>query len=314
MIKTREALLGIAVGKKGVGKTYETLNIVSGYLRGNPRAGVRPRPVLILDVNNEYANARADHGNPLFPNIKTIALEHVKLVPKQKPNPKTGHAYCYRVAPFKNDGTPMSIDEVRIALTTCLNDFRNGLFIIEDINKIISDSMPNDLMGRIVTQRHDSVDIITHFQTLGKAAHPKLWGNCNYLRFHKCEDTVAKNKDKLKTNVDGLLILEELVNYEYVNGNPRFNAYYDKDRVVVKGRFSKEQFAQAVERFLQKNPSIVKREANKIHVLDKGGVKAGTKIHKSVGDAGAFLLKSYVDEYYGNPDGKSNKKIVRKKK
>ena len=51
----REALLGIAVGRKGVGKTYATLELIQEYLRGNPQTGSKPRKVLLLDVNNEIA-------------------------------------------------------------------------------------------------------------------------------------------------------------------------------------------------------------------------------------------------------------------
>ena len=54
-MKEREALLGIAVGKKGVGKTYATLELIQDYLRGNPATGAQPRKVLILDVNNKLA-------------------------------------------------------------------------------------------------------------------------------------------------------------------------------------------------------------------------------------------------------------------
>ena len=63
MGKQREALLGIAVGKKGVGKTYATLIEIQRYLKGNPRTGAKPRKVLILDVNNEFGNIKGNGEN-----------------------------------------------------------------------------------------------------------------------------------------------------------------------------------------------------------------------------------------------------------
>ena len=72
----REALLGIAVGRKGVGKTYATLEIVTQYLTGTA-GGSKPRKVLILDTNNEYTNIKQDHNNPMFPEVKAIRLEDV---------------------------------------------------------------------------------------------------------------------------------------------------------------------------------------------------------------------------------------------
>ena len=41
----REALLGVAVGKKGIGKTYTTLQIIGHYIKGG--ASVKQRRELI---------------------------------------------------------------------------------------------------------------------------------------------------------------------------------------------------------------------------------------------------------------------------
>ena len=61
----REALLGVAVGKKGIGKTYTTLQIINHYIKGG--LNNKPRRALILDVNDE------------FESVKAIKLEDVKL-------------------------------------------------------------------------------------------------------------------------------------------------------------------------------------------------------------------------------------------
>jgi flagellar biosynthesis GTPase FlhF len=50
----REPKLGVAVGRKGVGKTYTTTKLIDSYVVGNPAKGVKPRKVLILDVNDEF--------------------------------------------------------------------------------------------------------------------------------------------------------------------------------------------------------------------------------------------------------------------
>jgi len=297
------------VGKKGAGKTYETLKTVSSYLRGDAISGVRPRNVLIMDVNNEYANVQQDHDNPMFPKIKTIKLEHVKLIAK-KDISKSG-AVCYRVAPFNGDGTPMSINEVRDALQICLQDFSNGLFIIEDINKIISDSLPNDLVGKIVTMRHVSVDIITHFQSIGKAANPKLWANANYIRFHKCDDTVRRHESKFGGDVTGLKVLETLIEMNFKADNKRFCAFYDKNYGTVRGNFTLPQFRAAVIKYLEYNPSVIKSEAARMYV---DGAKSGQKIHANYGVAGGYLIQDYIKLYYGNSNTpkKETKRTLKK--
>ena len=55
----REPKLGVAVGKKGVGKTYTTNKVIESYVKGNPSKGVKPRRALILDVNDEFEHIKA---------------------------------------------------------------------------------------------------------------------------------------------------------------------------------------------------------------------------------------------------------------
>jgi hypothetical protein len=58
-MEEREPKLGVAVGRKGCGKTYTTRRMLSQYVVGNPSKGVQPRRVLILDVNDEYEDIKA---------------------------------------------------------------------------------------------------------------------------------------------------------------------------------------------------------------------------------------------------------------
>ena len=284
---SREALLGIAVGKKGVGKTYTTLDTISYYLNGF-KGTVQPRKVLILDVNNEYQDCQIDHKNPNFPIIKALRLEDVR---KFTVHPKIE---ARRVSVLKPEGGKMSLIEIQNALDFILAHYQNGLLIIEDINKFISDSLPNDLMGSIATQRHLSVDIITHFQSVGKAANPKLWANCNWLRFHKCEDTIERHKNKFAGNIEHLKIAEKMVDLEYQRGNKRFYVYFDKDYGQLKGDFTKEQFKNAIETYLEDNYNIVDKALKQKH-LYSGQLKY--KDHKT---AVTGIVNKYIKDFYGN--------------
>ena len=53
----REPKLGVAVGRKGVGKTYTTNQMLAQYVQGF--GGAKPRKALILDVNDEFEDLRA---------------------------------------------------------------------------------------------------------------------------------------------------------------------------------------------------------------------------------------------------------------
>ena len=92
----REPKLGVAVGKKGVGKTYTTNNVIESYVKGNPNKGVKPRRALILDVNDE------------FEHIKALRLKDVM---KFSVHPIVE---ARRIRPFMEDGQRMTIRELSL--------------------------------------------------------------------------------------------------------------------------------------------------------------------------------------------------------
>ena len=284
----REALLGIAVGRKGVGKTYTTLKLIQEYLKGDPSAGSHPRKVLILDVNNEFMDVKSDQ-DPRFQHIKAISLDDIKKFTL------SNKIEARRVSILKPNGGKMNLVELAQALAHILDNYQNGLLLIEDINKFVSDSLPNDLVGSIITQRHVSVDVITHFQSVGKAAHPKLWANCNWLRYHQCDDTVERHKGKFAGNIIHLKLLEKMVNIEYKKGNQRFYAYLNKDEGKIQGEFTKKQFQFAIYEYLQDNYNTAVKP-----LLAKKDIMTGEKIYKSHKDLAIKLIKEYTEDYYGN--------------
>ena len=284
----REALLGIAIGRKGVGKTYSTLQLIQSYLRGNAQLGTRPRKVLILDVNNEFTDVKNDQ-NQNFQHIKAMRLEDVAKFTV------SNRVEARRISVMKPEGGKMNLTEIAEALHHILENYQHGLLLIEDINKFISDSLPNDLMGSIVTQRHVSVDVITHFQSVGKIAHPKLWANCNWIRYHKCDDTVERHKSKFSGNITHLYLLETLVNIEYAKGNKRFYAFLDKDEAVIQGNFTKRQFQYAIYTFLQDNYAKAVKP-----LLNKRNIMSGEKVYTDHKDLATKLIREYTSKYYGN--------------
>ena len=52
----RECKILISCGKKGVGKTIETIRMIDEYVAGIPSKGVPPRKALIFDVNDEFSS------------------------------------------------------------------------------------------------------------------------------------------------------------------------------------------------------------------------------------------------------------------
>ena len=230
----REPKLLVAVGKKGVGKSYTTLKMIENYVLGNPSKGVPPRRVLILDVNDEYQH------------IKAIRIQDVTLF--------SVHPLIEvrRIRPFLDDGRKMTLDDIAQTLFIVLETFRNGLLLVEDVNKYISDTMPNDLVGAICTNRHIGVDIIIHYQSIGRITS-KVWQNVNILRMHKFTDTVKKHKQKYEDKYEYLSIAESIINTKNEQGDKHFFCYADIDEERVYGAFSKQDFENAVNNFIQQN-------------------------------------------------------------
>ena len=240
---SRICKLGVAVGKKGIGKTYQTTQMMKDYVRGGN--GIKPRRVLILDVNDEFEEFRA---------MRVKDIELFSIHPKIE---------IRRIRPFKDDGTRMTLRDIADTLYIILEKYRGGLLLIEDINKYISDHLPNDLVGAICTNRHTNTDIIMHFQSIGRITS-KIWQNLNWIRFHKNSDSVERHKNKFPDKIDLFAIVESMVNKRYYDGDTRFYLYVDVDEEKIYGNYDEELFNHAVDEYCSMNHrQVVKPYINK---------------------------------------------------
>lgn len=231
----REPKLIVVTGKKGCGKTFITKKMMQSYAAGNPAKGVPPRRVLVLDVNDEFEDVK-----PIA--IKDIAVFSVHNIIEIR-----------RVRPFMPDtGKKMTLDDIANSLFTILDTYKNGMLLIEDINKYISDYMPNDVIGAICTNRHIGVDIVIHYQSIGRITS-KVWQNLNIIRMHKITDTVKRHMHKFEDKYEYLSIAENIINAKHEAGDNRFFLYVDVDDERVYGNFTKEDFEKAAMAFIQNN-------------------------------------------------------------
>ena len=266
----REALLGVAVGKKGIGKSYTTEQIIGSYIKGGSK--VKPRRALILDVNDE------------FQDVKAIRLNDVALFTF---HPKIE---CRRVRPYNEDGSKMTLREIADALWHILSVYKGGLLLIEDINKYIGDYLPNDLVGAICTNRHNDVDIIMHYQSIGRIT-TKIWQNINWLRFHKNTDSVDRHKKKFEDKYEALKICEIMINNQYFNGNPRFYLTLDCDNEKILGTYSQKMMSESIDEYIALNYRNKVRPL--LNQVDKSGKKIFTP-ESATQHVKKQLLKMYV--------------------
>jgi hypothetical protein len=268
----REAQLGIAVGKRGIGKTHTTLQIIDEYVTGF-NGSSRPRRALIMDVNDEFSQ------------IKALRIQDVPLFSRHPV------IEARRIRPYNANGNKMTLEEVCTTLFYILENFRGGLLLIEDINKYLTHHFPKDVVGAICTNRHGDLDIIMHYQAIGKVP-TTVWENANWIRFHKNNQSVDRHAKKFEDKHEMLKIAECLVDFQYENGNERFYAYCDIDFGKIKGNITQDMAMKAVEDYMIGNYSkVVVPETRRVN-LD------GSKVYPSVADASAHLKRQLLYKFF----------------
>ena len=258
----REPLLMAAAGKKGVGKSFQHMVLMNQYVTGDPMRGIVGRKCLIMDVNDEYGTF----------GVVPISLSDVALYAVHP------SVEIRRIRPFYPDGRRMTLDEWANALYYVLQRFRNGLLLIEDLNRFITDHMPQDFIGAIATNRHVGLDILLSYQSIGRI-NTKVWGNMNVLRFHKNTESVKKHEKKFPDKFEYMRIAEIMITKEYDKGNIRFFLYIDMDAEKIRGDFSKEMMEDAIKQYVYENhsalvkPYLVQKEGGKKKYTEEQAVK-----------------------------------------
>lgn len=231
----REPMIYVAIGKRGIGKTVTTIERIRQYVR------VHRRPVLIFDVNNEFSDTVK------YPDIRAIGMKQLKLWSAMK------RPEIRRILPFYDDGRKIKVGpEMALVLEWILDTFYNGLLLVEDINKYVSDSMPSDLVGSICTNRHTGIDIILHYQSIGRVA-TKVWQNIDILRMHYETGGVDRNRSKFDDKYSYLKIAENMVSSEFLSGNIRFYVTVDVAKEKIIAELPDEKKKLAITEFLEQN-------------------------------------------------------------
>jgi hypothetical protein len=238
MISRREPILMCATGKKGVGKTYTTMQLINSYIKPNKGTGKKARKVLIYDINMEYTE------------YKAISVKDVANFTR---SPKIE---VRRVLPMTAEGKIATLEQMIDILNTIITNYRGGLLILEDINRYLIQAKTVEIIGLLATNRHRDLDIICHFQSLS-ALDPRMWQNTTFVRFHYQIDDVKRYAQRLP-NFELFKIAQCLVEFKYLRkGDKRFFCYVACDENYITGNFTKIDFQQACDDFLLKNPKLL---------------------------------------------------------
>ena len=283
MMEKREPMVMIATGKKGVGKTVATIEMIYRYISGNKQKGLPPRKALIFDVNDEFSHFWY-HGS--FHSIKALAIKDIL---KFSVHPKVE---VRRIRPFWDDGSKMGINDMNEVLGIILENYRNGLLLVEDINKYTNDTLKGDLVGSLATVRHIGIDLVAHYQSIGRAANPKLLGNTRIIRLHKTNDTVSRHKNKFEERAEILQIAESIVDKKFQEGDKRYYLFVDIDDSKIKGKFDGNDIDYAIQDYVSKNHSALVKP-----LMTKIDLKTGKKIYTPQ-TALQYIIKDLKVKYF----------------
>lgn len=251
MQEPRDNILICVSGRKRVGKSHESLKqlLYSAFLAKHKRKA------LIYDVNNEYGSYKVDG---VAHNIKRIGITEKDIVEYSN----SPIADVRRVVPIKENGMPMDEEESEALLIRAVKFFRGGTLMIDDLNNIFGDSMPQKFTSMLTNNAHRDCDLVLQVQSVSRLT-PKLRQNINIIRFHAQLDDLDDSKGKLVGDYKILKIAQLMVNKEVKERNPRFYVYVYREDGVLKGAFSPKMLADAIKEFLLQNPgelsSVTKR-------------------------------------------------------
>jgi len=245
----REPMIMIAVGTKGVGKTYTTRKEIAYQVIHNKRK------VLLYDASLD----------PELVNYKTLPKEFIPQFVKSK------KAEIRRILATDAYGRELDTEGKIELLRYILANFRNGILVLEDFNKYVTN--PNELqelIGAITTNRHRNLDIIFHFQSL-RAVTTRLFQNTRCFRLHKDLESPDTFKDRLADKYELFKIAYLIVDNEYRKGTPegkRFYLYVLTDDFKIIGATEK-QFSQACKKYLWANRNLLKRIKDEQNLLSE---------------------------------------------
>lgn len=285
----RYAKITIAFGRRGVGKSIETIDTIYDYVLNSPK-----RKALIFDVNDEFGKFTYKDGR--VHEIKAIYIRDIPKFGAQK------FPEIRRIRPYWDNNIPMTPADMNEVLYIIFSNYRDGLLLAEDITLYTADNMKRDLVGTMATIRQKGIDLILHYQMIKKAGNPTLLALANFFRIHKTQDTVARHAEKFDDKAEMMMIAQDIVNTRYkwaINQEPKiktnygmfFSVFVDVDEMKIKGQFSGKEANHAVLRYINTEPKILMNALKERDIY-------GNKKYTDRQDALRKLSKELMEEYF----------------
>lgn len=197
----RQNGITIISGRQGVGKSHNIKKMIKNYVANINK-------VLIYDVNDEYTE------------YQPISWKDIKL---QKPNT------VRRVLPYRKVNgkiEPFGIEELKNGFLKLLEEYKDGLLILEDFNTYALNTRSQKVLSTITRARHKRIDIMIVLQEISKVTKD-LWGNMAFYIYHKQTSDIDREKGKI-VNFEMCKIADNIVNEQYM----RSQLAFDKNKIT----------------------------------------------------------------------------------
>jgi hypothetical protein len=229
--KLREAKIVLAIGEKGVGKTFETMRFFNEEYCVSSRTKLGKK-VLIYDTNGEFEDVDpiSLYDIPKFNIQKVIEIRRVLAR-----HPDT----------FEHlgvNGKTMLLEQI----LTEKNAPRGMALLLEDLNSYVMGATSQSIVDFLTTNRHKELDIFIHMQTF-RAVPPRIWGNVNLVRLHQTGDDVSQVLNKVRNR--RLTSVANILTQQKCKKDKRFFCYIDYDDNTVSGDFTYQDIFDACHMF-----------------------------------------------------------------
>jgi len=282
----RQPYVMLVFGTKGVGKTHATLNFeLKNYIKniGEQQA----RPVIILDVQGEFSQFKAIKYDVTNTNRTDRVKNIVKINTLKRAN-------IYRILAKHSNNIIYSKNEILQACYDIVMFFKNGLFLMEDINRYMTSNIPDEFYSTLISVRHLGLDLIMHYQKVSDPP-PRIVGNANYIRLHKTGDSVLKKSTSEKfTNPELMRVAEIMINEQYIQGNIYEFIYIDNLGSKLLN-VDRERFREAMRTYLYENH-------REVSLLMRRKDEHGKSLFKTENDAINYLIKHREVMYIGEKE------------
>lgn len=264
-IPPEKPFVTIVLGETGVGKTFANLKReIPIYLKDNPAIGKRGRKVLIYDVNNDYEGVKTLKATPeaIAKFVKQVTVEARRIVGKDE------------------FGRPLDKNKNYENAHMIIQNFINGLIVLDDIDKYAVHSSKQDLVSMLMGNRHIGCHILISHQAWRKMTVTEL-ENIRYIRVHHTRDDIDSLPEEKKVLLEhslckiATLIVEEqyeLATDMYEQGKldtKKYEAhkahfvYIDVRRKKILGA-SENAFQRAAYKYMAMYPAVVDGEIQRM--------------------------------------------------